>query len=88
MGKIEKLTKDIEKKKLEIEQYEAKIREARNLLKEGRIDKDQWTRARIKYQERIRAVRSTIHVKEKARMHFEKEEKEKREKSEGQKKAR
>jgi len=79
MGKIEKLTRSIDKKKVEIEGYESKISEARQLLKDGRIDKDQWTRARHKYQEKIRAVRATINRKEKARLKFEKEIKEKKE---------
>lgn len=80
MGRIEKLTKDIDKLKVEIVGYEDKIKEARQMLKDGKLGKDQWTRARLKYQEKIRVVRATIHRKEKARLHFEKEEKEKREK--------
>mgnify|MGYP001095100670 CR=1 FL=1 len=80
MGKIEKLTKDIQKKKREIEKFEDKIRKARELHKEGRIDKDKWTKAKHKYQTKIRAIRSVINKKEKARLHFEKEEKKKKEK--------
>ena len=80
MGKIDKLNKDIEKLKKEIEGFEDKIDEARKMLKVGRIDKDQWTRARLKYQEKIRVNRSTINRKEKVRLHFEKKEKEKKEK--------
>jgi len=81
MGKIDKLTKDIEKLKEEIQGHEDKIQEARQMLNDGKIGKDQWTRARLKYQEKIRNVRAAIHRKEKARLHFEKEEKEKREKA-------
>lgn len=80
MGKIEKLTKDIQKKKKDIEKFEDKIHKARELHKVGRIDKDKWTKARHKYQTKIRAARASIHKKEKARLHFEKEEKEKRNK--------
>ena len=79
---MEKLTRSIEKKKVEIEGYEAKIAEGRQLLKDGRIDKDHFTKARLKYQERIRGVRTTIHRKEKARLQLEKQEKEKREEKE------
>ncbi len=82
MGKIEKLTKSIEKKKIEIVDYEAKIDDGRQMLKDGRIDKDHFTKARLKYQEKIRAVRTTIHRKEKARLQLEKKEKEKREEKE------
>jgi hypothetical protein len=80
MGKIEKLTKDIEKLKAEIEKHEDKIHQAKEMEKTGRIDKDQLSRAKHKYQTKIRECRATIHRKEKARLHFEKEEKEKREK--------
>ncbi len=80
MGKIDKLTKDIDKLKKDIEKYEDKIREAREYHKRGRIDKDGWTKARHKYQEKIRVAQVSIRRKEKARLHFEKDEKEKKEK--------
>ena len=79
MGKIEKLTKDIEKFKQDIEKYEDKLREAREYHKKGRIDKDQWAKARHRYQEKIRIAQVAIRRKEKARLHFEKDEREKRE---------
>lgn len=79
MGKIEKLTKDIEKLKLDISKYEEKLGEAREFHKKGRIDKDGWSKARHKYQEKIRTAQIAIRRKEKARLHFEKEEKEKKE---------
>jgi hypothetical protein len=82
MGKIEKLGKDIEKLKHDIEKYEDKIQEAREYHKKGRIDKDGWSKARHKYQLKIRTAQIAIRRKEKARLHFEKEEKEKREKKE------
>jgi hypothetical protein len=80
MGKIDKLTKDIDKLKMEIQKHEDKLQEARDLHKAGRIDKDQWSKARHKYQEKIRVAQISIRRKEKARLTFEKEEKEKREK--------
>ncbi|MGA1848271.1 MAG: hypothetical protein ACMUHB_02925 [Thermoplasmatota archaeon] len=80
MGKIDKLTKDIDKLKKDIEKYEDKIREAREYHKRGRIDKDGWTKARHRYQEKIRVAQVSIRRKEKARLHFEKDEKEKKEK--------
>jgi hypothetical protein len=80
VGKIDKLSKDIEKLKKDIEKYEDKIREAREYHKRGRIDKDGWTKARHKYQEKIRVAQVSIRRKEKARLHFEKDEKEKKEK--------
>lgn len=83
MGKIEKLTKDIDKIKAEIEKHEEKIHQAKEMHKSGRIDKDQLSRAKHKYQGKIRECRSTIHRKEKARLQFEKDEKEKREKAKG-----
>ena len=73
MGKIDRITKDIDKKKVEILKYEDKIHEAREMHKKGRIDKDQWTKAKNKYQRKIRECRSNIHHKEKARLHYEKE---------------
>lgn len=79
MGKIDKLTKDIDKFKQEIEKFEAKLQEAREYHKKGRIDKDGWAKARHKYQEKIRTAQIAIRRKEKARLHFEKEEKEKKE---------
>ncbi|MGA1792428.1 MAG: hypothetical protein ACMUHM_00600 [Thermoplasmatota archaeon] len=79
MGKIEKLTKDIEKLRQDIEKFEAKLQEAREYHKKGRIDKDGWSKARHKYQERIRTAQIAIRRKEKARLHFEKDEKEKKE---------
>ena len=79
MGKIDKLTKDIENLKLDIEKFEAKLQEAREYHKKGRIDKDGWSKARHKYQEKIRIAQISIRRKEKARLHFEKEEKEKKE---------
>lgn len=82
MGKIEKLGKDIDKLKRNIEKYEDKIQEAREYHKKGRIDKDGWAKARHKYQEKIRIAQVGIRRKEKARLVFEKEEKEKREKKE------
>lgn len=82
MGKIEKLTKDIEKMKRDIGNYEDKLQEAREYHKKGRIDKDGWSKARHKYQEKIRMVQIGIRRKEKARLHYEKDEKEKREKKE------
>ncbi|MGA1873425.1 MAG: hypothetical protein ACMUHY_07105 [Thermoplasmatota archaeon] len=78
MGKIDKLTNDIEKLRQEIEKFEAKLQEAREYHKKGRIDKDGWTKARHKYQEKIRSAQVAIRRKEKARLHFEKEEKEKK----------
>ncbi|MFW3145643.1 MAG: hypothetical protein ACMUIE_02390 [Thermoplasmatota archaeon] len=83
MGKIEKLTKDIEKYKRDIEKFEDKLQEAREYHKKGRIDKDQWSRARHKYQEKIRTAQIAIRRKEKARLLFEKDEKEKKEKKDG-----
>jgi hypothetical protein len=80
VGKIDKLTKDIDKLKKDIEKYEDKIREAREYHKKGRIDKDGWTKARHRYQEKIRIAQVTIRRKEKARLHFEKDEKEKKDK--------
>ncbi|MGA1819437.1 MAG: hypothetical protein ACMUHU_00345 [Thermoplasmatota archaeon] len=79
MGKIDKLTKDIENLKLDIEKFEAKLQEAREYHKKGRIDKDGWSKARHKYQEKIRIAQISIRRKEKARLHFEKEEKERKE---------
>jgi len=78
MGRIDKLTKEIDRKKQEIAKYDKRILEARELHKAGRIDKDQLTKARHKYQTKIRECRAVIHRKEKARLHFEKEEKEKK----------
>ncbi len=80
MGKIEKLTREIEKKKAVIERYEATIREAREMHKAGGLDKLQLAKAKAKYQEKIREARSVIHRKEKARLQFEKDIREKREK--------
>ena len=82
MGKIEKLGKDIEKLRHDIEKYEDKIQEAREYHKKGRIDKDGWSKARHKYQLKIRTAQIAIRRKEKARLLFEKDEKEKREKKE------
>jgi hypothetical protein len=82
VGKIEKLGKDIDKLKHDIEKYEDKIQEAREYHKKGRIDKDGWAKARHKYQEKIRIAQVGIRRKEKARLVFEKQEKEKREKKE------
>ena len=48
MGKIDRITKDIDKKKVEILKYEDKIHEAREMHKKGRIDKDQRTKAKHK----------------------------------------
>ncbi len=79
MGKIEKLGKDIEKLRRDIEGYEDKIQEAREYHKKGRIDKDGWAKARHKYQEKVRVAQVGIRRKEKARLIFEKAEKEKRE---------
>lgn len=79
MGKIERLTKDIENLKEDIDEYEEKIQKARDYHKSGRFDKDQWTKTRHKYQEKIRVAQITIRRKEKARLTFEKQEKEKRE---------
>ncbi|MBN1390125.1 MAG: hypothetical protein JXA22_05730 [Candidatus Thermoplasmatota archaeon] len=79
MGKIEKLTKDIDKLKLDIVKCEEKLQEAREYHKKGKIDKDGWSKARLRYQEKIRTTQIAIRRKEKARLHFEKEEKEKRE---------
>lgn len=77
MGKIDRLTKDIEKLRQDIVKHEDKIQEARELHKSGRIDKDQWAKARHKYQEKIRIAQISIRRKEKARLTFEKHEKEK-----------
>ena len=81
-SKIDKLTREIEKKKASIEGYEGKLHEAREMHKSGRIDKVQLSKAKAKYQQKIREARSVIHRKEKARLHFEKDLKEKREKKE------
>lgn len=81
MGKIEKLTKSIMKYKVDIEGYEGKLQEARELHKSGRIDKDKWFAARHKYQEKIRSTQIAIRRKEKARLQLEKELKEKKEKA-------
>ncbi len=80
MGKIEKLTKDIENYKLEIEKYEGKLVEAKELHKSGGIEKDKLFSIRHKYQEKIRATQIAIRRKEKARLHYEKDLKEKLEK--------
>lgn len=80
MGKIEKLTKDIERYRIDIEKYEGKLVEARELHKAGGIDKDKLFSIRHKYQEKIRAAQIAIRRKEKARLHFEKDLKEKLEK--------
>jgi hypothetical protein len=80
MGKIDKLTKDIEKLKLDILKHEEKLQQARELHKAGRIDKVKWAKARHKYQEKIRVAQVTIRRKEKARLTFEKQEKERKEK--------
>jgi hypothetical protein len=80
MGKIEKLTKDIEKYRVDIEKFEGKLVEARELHKTGGIDKDKLFSIRHKYQEKIRAAQIAIRRKEKARLHFEKDLKEKLEK--------
>lgn len=77
MGKIEKLSKDIEKLRRDIEKFEDKLQEAREYHKSGRIDKDQWAKARHKYQEKIRIAQVSIRRKEKARLHFDKEGKKK-----------
>ena len=82
MGKIEKLTKDIDKLKKHIEKYEEKLRTARDLHKQGRFDKDKWAKIRHDFQEKIRTTQVIIRRKEKARLTFEKQEKEKREKKE------
>lgn len=79
MGKIEKLNKDIENLKKDIEKYEEKLQKARELHKQGRFDKDQWSKIRHKYQEKIRTAQVVIRRKEKARLTFEKQEKEKKE---------
>ena len=81
MGKIDKLSKDIEKLKQEIIKHEDKLQKARDLHKSGRIDKDQWTKARHKYQEKIRVAQISIRRKEKARLTFEKQDKERKEKA-------
>jgi hypothetical protein len=90
MGKIEKLNKDIEKYRLDIEGYESKLVEARELHKSGRLDKDNLFTIRHKYQERIRSAQIAIRRKEKARLHYEKDLKEKlekeKEKTEGKQK--
>jgi len=82
MGRIENLTRDITKLKKDIEKFEDKIRLARDLNKSGRIDKDKWSKARLKYQEKIRAAQIAIRRKEKARLQIEKDEKEKKEQKE------
>jgi hypothetical protein len=87
MGKIEKLTKDIEKYKADIAKYESKLVDARELHKAGRIDKDKLFSIRHKYQEKIRGVQIAIRRKEKARLHFEKDLKEKLEKEKEKQKA-
>ena len=78
MGKIDKLTKEIEKQRRDIDKFEEKLQEAREYHKAGRFDKDQWAKTRHKYQEKIRVAQVVIRRKEKARLHFEKEEKEKK----------
>ncbi|MCU0799401.1 MAG: hypothetical protein MUC62_06995 [Candidatus Thermoplasmatota archaeon] len=80
MGKIERLTKDIEKYKLEIEKFEGKLVEAKELHKSGGIDKDKLFSIRHKYQEKIRSSQIAIRRKEKARLQIEKEIKENLEK--------
>ncbi|MEA3559741.1 MAG: hypothetical protein U9R75_10860 [Candidatus Thermoplasmatota archaeon] len=82
MGRIERLTKDIDNLKKDIEKYEEKLRKARDLHKQGRFDKDKWTKIRHTYQEKRRTAQVTIRRKEKARLTFEKQEKENREKKE------
>lgn len=76
MGKIERLTKDIEKYKIEIVNYEGKLVKAKELHKSGGIDKDKLFSIRHKYQEKIRATQIAIRRKEKARLLFEKQIKE------------
>lgn len=76
MGKIERLNKDIEKYRIEIENYEGKLVEAKELHKSGGIDKDKLFSIRHKYQEKIRASQIAIRRKEKARLQFEKQIKE------------
>ncbi len=76
MGKIERLNKDIEKYRTEIEKYEGKLVEAKELHKSGGIDKDKLFSIRHKYQEKIRASQIAIRRKEKARLLFEKKIKE------------
>ena len=80
MGKIEKILKDIQKLKDDIEKFEDKIAQAKEIHKSGRIDKDQLAKARHKYQVKIRVSQVTIRRKEKARLQFEKHEKERKEK--------
>ncbi|MFO8051060.1 MAG: hypothetical protein R6V01_05105 [Thermoplasmatota archaeon] len=82
MGKIQKLTKDIDRLRKDIDRYEEKLIKARELHKKGRFDKDKWAKIRHKYQEKIRTSQVAIRRKEKARLTFEKQEREKREKKE------
>jgi len=82
MGKIEKLTKDIDNQKKDIEKFEEKLRTARDYHKQGRFDKDKWAKIRHTYQEKIRTAQVVIRRKEKARLTFEKQEKEKRDSKE------
>ena len=64
----------------DIEKFEDKIAQAKEIHKSGRIDKDQLAKARHKYQVKIRVSQVTIRRKEKARLQFEKHEKERKEK--------
>jgi len=80
--KIRKLTDMIEEAKKEVKGLEDKLEEAKGKLDEGKINKADFTKARMQLSERIKGKRAMIARWEKARLNEERRLKEKKEEEE------
>ena len=80
--KIKKINRDIAKLEVKIEKFDEKLLEIREKKEDGKITKAKYQRAKMNISTKIRALRTAIARKQKARQTFEKELKEKAEEAE------
>ena len=85
MGKVEKLNRDIEKLEAKIFLVQEEIDHGKQDLGKKLINKAQYTTLKQKNLTKIKGLRTAIGKKEKARMLFEKKNREKEEKKEEKK---
>jgi len=80
--KIKKINRDIAKLEVKIEKFDEKLLEIREKKEDGKITKAKYQRAKMNISTKIRALRTAIARKKKARQTFEKTLREKAEEEE------
>ena len=77
MGKIESLTKEINKLHMNIEELDDKIELAKDKVADGELSKGDFYKIKQDIQMKDRDIRAGIHRKEKARLFYERKQKDK-----------